>query len=68
MLTLHPLLDFTERSIDEEGGSIDSSPSYWYEGHCPKSADLLRLPRTRMSEEIARGLMQYLAADDSYDR
>ncbi|MCC3421444.1 MAG: RluA family pseudouridine synthase [Microcoleus sp. PH2017_07_MST_O_A] len=68
MLTLHPLLDFTDCSIDEEGGSIDSSPSYWYEGHCPQSADLLRLPRTRMSEEIARGLMQYLAADDSYDR
>ncbi|TAE71377.1 MAG: RluA family pseudouridine synthase [Oscillatoriales cyanobacterium] len=68
MLTLHPLLDFTERSIDEEGGSIDSSPSYWYEGHCLQSADLLRLPRTRMSEEIARGLMEYLAADDSYDR
>jgi tRNA pseudouridine32 synthase/23S rRNA pseudouridine746 synthase len=49
-------------------GSIDSSPSYWYEGHCPQSADLLRLPRTRMSEEIARGLMEYLAADDSYNR
>ncbi|TAE39162.1 MAG: RluA family pseudouridine synthase [Oscillatoriales cyanobacterium] len=68
MLTLHPLLDFTDYFMDSDRGSIDSSPSYWYEGHCPQSADLLRLPRTRMSEEIARGLMQYLAADDSYDR
>ena len=54
--------------MDSDRGSIDSSPSYWYEGHCPQSGDLLRLPRTRMSEEIARGLMEYLAADDSYDR
>ncbi len=54
--------------MDSDRGSIDSSPSYWYEGLCPQSADLLRLPRTPLSEEIARGLMEYLAADDSYDR
>jgi RluA family pseudouridine synthase len=54
--------------MDCDRGSIDSSPSYWYEGHCPQSADLLRLPRTRMSEEVARGLMEYLAAEDSYNR
>ncbi len=54
--------------MDSDRESIDSSPSYWYEGHCPQSGDLLRLPRTRMSEEIARGLMEYLAADDSYNR
>ena len=64
MLSLHALLDFTD--CDRE--SIDSQPNYWYEGLCPQSGDLLRLPRTRMSEELARGLMQYLAADDSYDR
>jgi tRNA pseudouridine32 synthase/23S rRNA pseudouridine746 synthase len=68
MFILHALLDFTDCLTDGARGSIDSGPSYWYEGHCPQSGDLLRLPRTRMSEEIARGLMQYLAADDSYDR
>ncbi|WP_293150181.1 MULTISPECIES: pseudouridine synthase [unclassified Microcoleus] len=68
MLLLHAFLDFTDCFTDSDRESIDSSPSYWYEGHCPQSADLLRLPRTRMSEEIARGLMEYLAADDSYNR
>ncbi|MEG4112838.1 MULTISPECIES: pseudouridine synthase [unclassified Microcoleus] len=64
MLELHTLLDFT----DCDWESIDSQPNYWYEGRCPQSGELLRLPRTRMSEDLARGLMQYLAADDSYDR
>ncbi len=64
MLELHALLDFT----DCDWESIDSHPNYWYEGRCPQSGELVRLPRTRMSEELARGLMQYLAADDSYDR
>ncbi|MEG4518726.1 MULTISPECIES: pseudouridine synthase [unclassified Microcoleus] len=64
MLELHALLDFTDCHWE----SIDSQPNYWYEGRCPQSGDLLRLPRTRMSEELARGLMQYLAADDAYDR
>ncbi|MEG4105839.1 pseudouridine synthase [Microcoleus sp. S13_C5] len=64
MLELHALLDFTDCHWE----SIDSQPNYWYEGRCPQSGELLRLPRTRMSEELARGLMQYLAADDSYDR
>ncbi|MEG4319242.1 MULTISPECIES: pseudouridine synthase [unclassified Microcoleus] len=68
MLLLHAFLDFTDCFMDGDRGSIDSSPNYWYEGHCPQSGELLRLPRTRMSEEIARGLMEYLAADDSYDR
>ncbi|MEG5035234.1 pseudouridine synthase [Microcoleus sp. AT3-D2] len=64
MLELHALLDFT--GCDWE--SIDSRPNYWYEGRCPQTGELLRLPRTRMSEDLARGLMQYLAADDAYDR
>ncbi len=64
MLQFHALLDFTDCPWE----SIDSQPNYWYEGRCPQSGELLRLPRTRMSEELARGLMQYLAADDSYDR
>ena len=68
MLVLHTLLDFTDCFADCDRGSIDLSCNYWYEGRCPQSGDLLRLPRTRMSEEIAQGLMQYLAADNSYDR
>ncbi|MEG4443963.1 pseudouridine synthase [Microcoleus sp. AT9_B5] len=64
MLKLHALLNFT----DCDGESIDSQPNYWYEGRCPQSGELLRLPRTRMSEDLARGLMQYLAADGAYDR
>jgi len=47
---------------------MDSRPNYWYQGRCPESGELLRLPRTRMSEDLARGLMQSLAADGSYDR
>ncbi|MBD1828910.1 pseudouridine synthase [Microcoleus vaginatus GB1-A2] len=68
MLHLHGLLDFTDCFTDCDSGSIDSRPNYWYEGRCPQSGELLRLPRTRMSEDLARGLMQYLAADDSYAR
>ena len=68
MLVLHSLVDFTDCFTDKERRSIDLSGNYWYEGLCPQSGELLRLPRTRMSEDLARGLMQYLAADDSYDR
>ncbi|MEG4535345.1 pseudouridine synthase [Microcoleus sp. D2_18a_D3] len=64
MLELHALLDVTDCHWE----SIDSQPNYWYEGRCPQSGELLRLPRTRMSEDLARGLMQYLAADGAYDR
>ena len=63
MLVLHALLDFTEN-----WGSIESDPNYWYQGRCPQSGEILRLPRTGMSEAIARGLMQHLAADDCYAR
>jgi tRNA pseudouridine32 synthase / 23S rRNA pseudouridine746 synthase len=63
MLVLHALLDFTEN-----WGSIESDPNYWYQGCCPQSGEILRLPRTGMSEAIARGLMQHLAADDCYAR
>ena len=37
--------------------------SYWYEGICPRTGCLLRLPRTAESETIARRLMQQLADD-----
>lgn len=40
--------------------------SYWYEGRCPQTGELLRLPRTSLAEAIASALMQYLARNDSY--
>ncbi|MEG3841146.1 pseudouridine synthase [Microcoleus sp. herbarium14] len=67
MLILHALLDFTD-CLTHFDRSIDLCCNYWYEGRCPQSGELLRLPRTGMSENLARGLMQYLAADDSYAR
>ena len=67
-MLVYRLLDFTDCFTDCDSGSIDSSPNYWYQGRCPESGELLRLPRTRMSEDLARGLMQYLAAEDAYDR
>ncbi|MBE9201148.1 MULTISPECIES: RluA family pseudouridine synthase [unclassified Nodularia (in: cyanobacteria)] len=46
----------------------DSMVSYWYEGLCPASGDLLKLPRTVFVEAIARDLMQELATDAVYNR
>ncbi|MEP0801688.1 RluA family pseudouridine synthase [Funiculus sociatus] len=63
MVILHTLSDF----IDGNYAIANSSPSYWYEGHSPHG-ELLRLPRTPMSEAIARSLMQHLARDESYSR
>ncbi|WP_293131624.1 pseudouridine synthase [Microcoleus sp. bin38.metabat.b11b12b14.051] len=66
MQIAHALLDFTDCLTDGARGSIGSHPSYWYQGYCPQSGESLRLPRTRMSEALARGLMKCFAADDSY--
>ncbi len=41
--------------------------SYWYEGFCPESGQLLRLPRNQIIEAIARELMGELAKDDRYN-
>jgi tRNA pseudouridine32 synthase/23S rRNA pseudouridine746 synthase len=46
----------------------DSTANYWYEGRCPQSGELLRLPRTPEIEAIACDLMQYLATDEIYHR
>lgn len=42
--------------------------TYWYEGICPRSHRLLRLPRSKFVEAIAHQLMQELAADEQYSR
>src|ERR687886_2822727 len=62
MVVLHSLSDF----IDCNCAISDSSPSYYYEGCCPQSSELLRLPRTPMAEAIAKSLMQHLANNDRY--
>jgi tRNA pseudouridine32 synthase/23S rRNA pseudouridine746 synthase len=62
MVVLHKLSDF----IDCTSLTSNLSPNYYYEGCCPQTGELLRLPRTPTSEAIAKGLMQYLAKDDLY--
>ncbi|UBF26850.1 RluA family pseudouridine synthase [Kovacikia minuta CCNUW1] len=42
--------------------------SYWYEGRCPHSGELLRLPRNHGVEAIACNLMQHLASNATYSR
>jgi tRNA pseudouridine32 synthase / 23S rRNA pseudouridine746 synthase len=64
MVVLHALSDF----IDCNYAISNSSPSYWYEGCCPQSGELLKLPRTPLAENIADGLMQYLTSDERYSR
>ncbi|BAU10570.1 pseudouridine synthase [Leptolyngbya sp. NIES-3755] len=46
----------------------EQSPTYWYKGICPRSQNLLRLPRTKFVEAIAQDLMQELAADEQHSR
>ena len=43
-------------------------PDYWYEGICPQTGTLLRLPRTALVVAIARDLMQHLAGDAVYSQ
>ncbi len=42
--------------------------NYWYEGFCPQSGELLKLPRTHLVETIAGELMQHLASNELYSR
>jgi tRNA pseudouridine32 synthase/23S rRNA pseudouridine746 synthase len=61
MTVLYALSDF----ISSDCAIANSSPAYWYEGRCMQSG-VVRLPRTRLAEVIACGLMQHLAADEGY--
>ncbi len=62
MVVLHALSDF----MNSNYAVSDLSPSYYYEGSCPQSSEVLRLPRTPMAEAIAYSLMQHLAKNDLY--
>ncbi|MBD2461230.1 RluA family pseudouridine synthase [Oscillatoria sp. FACHB-1407] len=55
-VTLHPLTDF----IDSETVADSNTIEYCYEGRCPQTGVVLSLPRTRLAEAIAHGLMQHL--------
>ena len=55
---LHPLADFGLNDRLPPNSPVTD----WYEGTCPQTQVLLRLPRTEFVEAIARGLMQQLAA------
>ncbi len=47
---------------------MNSAINYWYEGFCPHSGELLKLPRTQLVETIAGELMQHLASNELYSR
>ncbi|MUG93429.1 RluA family pseudouridine synthase [Scytonema sp. UIC 10036] len=74
MVVLHPLSDFLESDTASAvkpsayRTTVNSTPTYYYEGRCPQSGEILRLPRTTLVEAIARGLMKYLATDERYSR
>ena len=55
MVILHAKSDFIDGNCVS-----NSSPSYWYEGRCPQTGEMLQLPRTCLAEAIASGLMKYL--------
>ncbi len=48
--------------------AVNSAPTYWYQGNCPHSDELLKLPRTQAVEQIAANLMVEIAQDDRFDR
>jgi tRNA pseudouridine32 synthase/23S rRNA pseudouridine746 synthase len=59
------LLEITD-FLDNWQALIDQPVTYWYEGICPKTGQLLRLPRTPLVEAIAYQLMRQLEAKDEY--
>ncbi|WP_449418659.1 pseudouridine synthase [Phormidium nigroviride] len=62
---LHIISDF----IGQDSIIINNSyPTYYYEGISPQNGQLLRLPRTPIAEEIAKGLMQQLDNNNDYSR
>ncbi|WP_263971658.1 hypothetical protein [Leptolyngbya ohadii] len=56
---LHPIATFLPAS-PLPCSSAPLLPRYHYTGHCPRTGNLLHLPRTELIEAIAQGLMQQL--------
>ncbi len=49
------------------GSDHDQDATYWYEGRCPYSGEVLSLPRTLQTEAIAKSLMQELEQGYPHD-
>ncbi len=49
------------------GSDHDQDATYWYEGRCPYSGELLSLPRTLQAEAIAKSLKQELERGYPHD-
>jgi tRNA pseudouridine32 synthase/23S rRNA pseudouridine746 synthase len=64
MLSENPLFSLSS----SPSWNSTAEPDYWYEGRCPRTGILLRLPRTPEVEAIARELMQKLASDLAFAR
>ncbi len=64
MAFLHPLADFISCNL----AIANLSPSYEYQGRCPQTGQLLKLPRTNLAEAIAFSLMSQLAQHECYTR
>lgn len=52
--------DALENLVSPELLDTKDKVTYWYEGYCPKTNQLLRLPRTVLAEKVAYQLMDYL--------
>jgi tRNA pseudouridine32 synthase / 23S rRNA pseudouridine746 synthase len=68
MELLHALTDFLDHNYPINHHYVNTQPNYYYQGYCPLTGELLKLPRTTLAENIARGLMEYLASDKQYAR
>ncbi|MBD0335617.1 MAG: RluA family pseudouridine synthase [Cyanobacteria bacterium Co-bin13] len=60
---LHPLTAF----IASDTAVPEAPPDYWYEGRCPYTGQILRLPRTGLARAISNSLMAQLAAERGPD-
>ncbi|HEY9734978.1 MAG TPA: RluA family pseudouridine synthase, partial [Trichocoleus sp.] len=61
---LYPLSAF----ITSEFSLINSPPDYWYEGRCPYTGQVLRLPRTGLACAIAHSLMAQLSQTPEFNQ
>ena len=64
MILLHPLSDFIESNFI----IYSTQPNYYYEGKCPQTGEILKLPRTSFAEIIAHSLMQQLEQNHLYSQ
>ncbi|MDM3849691.1 MAG: pseudouridine synthase [Aphanizomenon gracile PMC627.10] len=64
MIYLHPLSDFISSNLI----ITSAQPNYYYEGKCPQTGEILRLPRTPLAEAIANSLMQQIEQNHLYSQ